>query len=205
MDTKFASPAPRQLARRLSRRQTTGLAVLMGALTLVSVGATASSLALFTSQTTVTGNAFTAGTIVLGASPATALLTASALMPGDTIDGTLVVTNSGTGALRYAMSSASTNTDTKSLRDVITLDVKTLGTSCAAFDGTSLYSGVLGASTAAIGNPATGAQTGDRALAALASETLCFRATLPILTGNAFQGTATTTTFTFDAEQTANN
>jgi hypothetical protein len=203
MDTKFASPAPRQLARRLSRGQTTGLAVLMGALTLVSVGATASSLALFTSQTTNTGNTFTAGTIVLGTSPATALLTASALMPGDTINGTLVVTNSGTGALRYAMSSSSTNADGKNLATQMTLDVKTVGTGCVNFDGTAVYTGSLNA--AAFGSSATGAQAGDRALAAAASETLCFRASLPLATGNTFQGAATTTTFTFDAEQTANN
>jgi predicted ribosomally synthesized peptide with SipW-like signal peptide len=176
---------------------------MLGALTLVSLGATASSLALFTSQTTNTGNTFTAGTIVLGTSPATALLTASALMPGDTINGTLVVSNTGTGALRYAMTSSSTNADSKNLRDQITLDVKTLGTNCATFDGTSLYSGSLNSS--AFGNPAPGADTGDRALAAAASESLCFRATLPLATGNAYQGAATTTTFTFDAEQTANN
>ena len=177
--------------------------MMMGALTLVSLGATASSLALFTSQTTNTANAFTAGTIVLGTSPASALLTSSALMPGDTIDGTLVVSNTGTGALRYAMSSSSTNTDSKDLRSQMTLAIKTLGTNCATFDGTSIYSGSLNAS--AFGSATAGADAGDRALAAAASETLCFRASLPLATGNTYQGAATTTTFTFDAEQTANN
>ena len=56
-----------------------------------------------------------------------------------------------------------------------------------------------------IGNPASGADAGDRVIAAASSETLCFRLTLPIGTGNAYQGATTTTTFTFDAEQTANN
>jgi hypothetical protein len=203
MNFPLATPTLRTRARRLSRGQTSGLAVMLGALTLVSVGATASSLALFTSQTTNTGNAFTAGTIVLGTSPATALLTASALMPGDTINGTLVVSNTGTGALRYSMSSSSTNADGKGLAPQMTLAVKTLGTSCAAFDGTSIYSGTLAA--AAFGSPTAGAQAGDRSLAAAATETLCFRSALDISTPNAFQGAATTTTFTFDAEQTANN
>jgi len=37
------------------------------------------------------------------------------------------------------------------------------------------------------------------------NEVLCFRFTLPIGTGNALQNQSTTATFTFDAEQTANN
>jgi hypothetical protein len=37
------------------------------------------------------------------------------------------------------------------------------------------------------------------------SETLCFRVNLPLATGNGFQSATTTATFTFDAEQTANN
>jgi spore coat-associated protein N len=182
------------------------LAALIGAL--VAVGALAfggvtTSLALFTDSQTVSGNAFTTGTISLGLSPATALLTSSALMPGDTLNGTLVVTNSGTAQLRYAMSSSSTNADGKGLAAQMTLTVKTLGTSCAVFDGTTVYSGALG--SAAFGSNATGAQAGDRTLSGAASETLCFRASLPLSTGNAYQGAATTTTFTFDAEQTANN
>jgi len=141
--------------------------------------------------------------VILGLNPVTALLTSANMMPGDTVAGSLVVTNSGTGQLRYAMTSASTNADTKGLMNQITLTVKTLGTSCAVFDGTSLYSGAL--SAAAFGNPAQGAQAGDRTLNGAANETLCFQANLPAATGNAFQGATTTTTFTFSAEQTANN
>jgi 3-oxoacyl-(acyl-carrier-protein) synthase len=51
----------------------------------------------------------------------------------------------------------------------------------------------------------TEANAGDRALAGLANETLCFKATLPLSTNNTFQNTSTSVTFTFDAEQTANN
>lgn len=184
-------------------RRRRGLLVLLLALSLGTVGAGAFSLALFTDSAAVGANAFAAGTVVLGVSPATALLTASGMMPGDTVSGSLVVSNAGTGQLRYAMSSASTNADGKNLRDQLSLTVKTLGTSCAAFDGTSLYSGAL--SAAAFGSNAQGAQAGDRTLAAGTNDTLCFQATLPIGTGNAFQGASTTTTLTFDAEQTANN
>jgi spore coat-associated protein N len=64
---------------------------------------------------------------------------------------------------------------------------------------------VLGASTAAVGSPAAGAQAGDRTLNGLSNETLCFRIQLPLATGNAYAAASAVTTFTFDAEQTANN
>jgi Camelysin metallo-endopeptidase len=187
---------------RARRRLPLLVALTLGLLT-ASVIAVSGSLAIFTSAPTVGGNAFTTGTVVLGVNPTTALLTSANMMPGDTVAGSLVVSNTGTGQLRYAMTSSSTNTDTKGLMNQITLTVKTLGTSCAVFDGTSLYSGAL--SAAAFGNPAQGAQAGDRTLNGAASETLCFQANLPASTGNAFQGATTTTTFTFSAEQTANN
>ncbi len=56
-----------------------------------------------------------------------------------------------------------------------------------------------------IGSNTQGAQAGDRPLSASASEVLCFAVVLPLSTGNASQGLSNTATFTFDAEQTANN
>jgi len=203
MDPNLMDHRPVSGRHRFHRHRGGALGLLLVALTIVSLAATVSSLALFTDQKTVAGNAFTAGTIVLGVNPATALLTASALMPGDNINGTLVASNSGTGALRYAMSSSSTNADGKNLATQMTLTIKTVGSGCGAFDGTSIYSGSL--ASAAFGNSTPGADTGDRNLAAGTNETLCFRAGLPSSTGNAYQGATTTTTFTFDAEQTANN
>jgi len=194
---------PEPPSGRRPRRRLSLLIALTLALLAASAVAVSGSLAIFTSAPTVGGNAFTTGTVVLGVNPTTALLTSANMMPGDTVAGSLVVTNSGTGQLRYAMTSASTNTDTKGLMNQISLTIKTLGTSCAVFDGTSLYGGAL--SAAAFGNPAQGAQAGDRTLNGAASETLCFQANLPAATGNAFQGATTTTTFTFSAEQTANN
>lgn len=169
------------------------------------------SLALFTDQESA-ASAFTTGTIVLDDVKIDALvLTTTALMPGDAVTDDVVVENDGTAELRYAMSSSSTNADTQSLRDALSLTVKTVdittpGTPCNDFDGaTTLYSGVFGASTAAFGDPAPGDDTDDRTLAAGASETLCFRVSLPSSTGNGAQGATTTMTFTFDAEQTSSN
>ena len=128
------------------------------------------------------------------------------MMPGDVANGTLTVQNTGTGTLRWAMTTAATNTDTKNLRDQLGLVIKTKDTNtagCGNFNGTQLYSGTLAA--AVVGDPAVGDQGSDRTLAGAASEVICYRATLPIATGNTFQGAATTATFTFSAEQTANN
>jgi hypothetical protein len=123
----------------------------------------------------------------------------------------MVVTNAGNLALRYAVSSTATNTDAKALKDQLVLSVKTVDvttptTPCDNFDGTSLFAGDLDSTDGKIlGDALTGFQTGDRALAAAATETLCFRAALPTDTANAFQGATTTATFTFAAEQTVNN
>ena len=67
--------------------------------------------------------------------------------------------------------------------------------------------GLLGTTgTSAIwGSPVQGAQAGDRVLAAGANEVFCVNVTLPLAATNASQGATTTATFTFDAEQTANN
>ena len=175
-------------------------------LAIASIGTTVYTFALFTSSAANGSNDFTTGTIDIAVSPASAVLTASGMMPGDTSNGTLTVQNNGTGSLRYAMTTAATNADGKGLRDQLSLVIRTKDTNtagCGNFNGTQLYSGAL--SAALIGDPATGDQGSDRTLTGASSEVICFRATLPIGTGNAFQGAATTATFTFSAEQTANN
>ena len=207
-----AARAALDVARRRRRRTRRVLGLLLLFLLLIpSVGATYLTLALFTDQETVTAD-FTTGTIDLDGTKIDALvLTTSALMPGDTVTDDVVVENDGTAQLRYAMTTSSTNADSKALRDALTLTIKTIdvtlpATPCDNFDGAStLYSGALGASTAKFGNPAQGSDSGDRTLNAGANETLCFRVSLPSGTGNSYQGATTTTTFTFDAEQTSNN
>jgi hypothetical protein len=159
------------------------------------------SIAQFTDSDTSSGS-FTTGTLDIAVSPST-LFTVTAMVPGDTVNATLTVSNGGTVQLRYAMTSSSTNPDTKALRDQLTLTIKTVGTSCATFDGTQLYAGAL--SAAAFGSVSQGQQASDRLLDAATSEQLCFRVSLPLSSGNAFQSATTTTTFTFSAEQTANN
>jgi hypothetical protein len=191
MDTQAIDPDVRR------RRRRRGLIALLLTLSVATAGAGVFSLAVFTSSQASTG-AFTTGTIVLGVSPST-MFTVTNMLPGDTGSQTVTVSNTGTGALRYAMSSSSTNADTKNLRGQLQFTVKT--GACAGT--TSLYSGTLNG--AALGDPTQGAQAGDRTLASGGSEQLCFAWSLPLATGDAFQGATTTTTFTFDAEQTQNN
>ena len=173
------------------------LAALLG-LSVLSVGAGAFSLAIFTDTAASTGT-FAAGTIDITSSPTVAFTVAN-MMPGDTNTQALTIANAGTAQLRYAMTAAATNT----LGTTLTLTVKTLGTSCALFDGTSVLAATV-LNGATIGSPLQGPDTGDRTLAGATNEVLCFRVTLPGNTGNLLQGITSAATFTFDAEQVANN
>jgi spore coat-associated protein N len=159
-------------------------------------------LSLFTESVDNGNNAFTSGSVDISTTPASEFITMSNMAPGDSVTDQVTITNGGTLELRYAMTTAATNTDSLNLRDALTLTIKTLGTSCAAFDGTQLYTGTL--ANGAFGNPAQGEDTGDRTLAASASEDLCFRVEFPSGAAGP-EGAATTATFTFAAEQTTNN
>jgi hypothetical protein len=181
-----------------SRRRRRGILALLLGLTTLSLGAGMFSLAIFTDTDDSTGS-FEAGTVDIESSPAVAF-TVTAMVPGDSVTQALTIDNDGTASLRYALSTVASDP----LGDALTLEIKTIGTDCATFDGTA----VLAATTldgAGFGSSAQGAQAGDRTLAAAASEVLCFRVALPLATGNALQAATSDVTFTFDAEQTANN
>jgi hypothetical protein len=183
--------------RRNVRRA--GLILLLAASAALTVGTGASTLAIFPDSANATA-AFSAGTVDLTTAPAT-VFTANGIYPGDSGIQTVTVGNGGTGTLRYAMSTSATNADGLGLAAQLELTI-TAGTCPGA--GGPLY-GAAALGSAAFGNPAQGAQAGDRTLAGAASEDLCFAWSLPTATGNGFQGAATTATFTFAAEQTANN
>ena len=173
--------------------------------------------AIFTDQQT-DNSTFTTGTVALDAAKIAAMdLTTAGMMPGDTATSSVMVQNDGSAQLRYAVSQSSTNTDTKNLRSVLNVVVKTADTGagtdfasdgnyCDDGTGTTLHaSAALGATGNLVGDPTQGAQAGDRTLNGSASEVLCFYVSLPLSTANTYQGASTVTTFTFDAEQTANN
>jgi spore coat-associated protein N len=165
----------------------------------------ADSLAVFTDSEVNAANVFGSGTIVLDDSPGSAAVTLTNMAPGDSVISPLILTNNGSLPLRYAMSTGTTNVDGKALAGQLELTIRAkTGALCTAEDGAILYGPAVLAS-GALGSNAQGAQAGDRTLAAAGVETLCFKVQLPLATGNAFQNATTTATFTFDAEQTANN
>ena len=186
-----------KIVARAAKGRRAMLAIVLGS-SLAMLGAGAMSLAVFTDSDT-NGATWTTGTIILGVTPTT-VFNPGVVMPGDFGEQTVTVANTGTGALRYAMSSLATNTDTKGLRSQLNLTIH--AGPCGSSAGL-LYSGTL--QGAAFGSSAQGAQAGDRPVAAGANEQLCFAWNLPLTTGDAFQGASTTATFTFDAEQTKNN
>jgi hypothetical protein len=193
--------------RRTDARIAASVLLVMG----LATAWTQDTLAIFTDQDTVGANAFTGGTVALTTNPTTALVTYSNMLPGDSVTNSIVVSNTGNAQLRYAISSSATNADSKALKDQLVLTVKTIdvttpGTPCDNFDGTQLYTGDLDSTAGKlVGDSTQGSQAGDRSLNASNNETLCFRANLPLATGNTYQGATTTATFTFDSEQTANN
>lgn len=143
---------------------------------------------------------FTTGTVDLTATAnAFASLTVDNLKPGDVKYAPLTVTNAGTLAYGYTMSTASTNADNKGLRDQLTLGIKKVANAAACDVAGVGYTASV--DTADAGGSLSGAAIASRALAAGTNEVLCFRVELPGATGNSFQDSTTTATFTFAATQ----
>jgi len=185
------------------------LAATIGILATLVAVLSLTALALFTDTQSVPGNAFTTGTVDISTAPTSALVTFSGMAPGDQVTNPITVTNAGTLALRYAVTSTTTE---NTLAAQLDLTIKSGVTTCTnggfGSSGTVVYAtGDLGSTTGVnvIGNPVQGSQAGDRTLAASANEILCFNVSLPSSTGNTFQGLTSTATFAFEAEQTANN
>ncbi len=123
----------------------------------------------------------------------------SNLVPGDSFVARLTVQNSGDLNLIYAMTTTTSGDATLASTLQLTIRTKTANP-CSSQDGTVVY-GPGSLSAAAIGNATHGVQTGDRTLAAGASEDLCFTVSLPSGTSTTVQATSVGATFTFQAEQ----
>ena len=192
-----------------SARQTARKAAAAGLLLVVGLGAVSiTSLALFTDSEVIADNTFTTGTLDIAASPVSAVVAMTGMVPGDDVTAPLAVANNGSLDFRYSMTSTTTE---DVLADLLRLTVKTGVTGCDdigwSADGTVVYDGTLGASVTqpVLGSRSPGADPGDRELAPGESEELCLRVALPLSVTNEAQGLSTEATFTLDAEQTANN
>jgi predicted ribosomally synthesized peptide with SipW-like signal peptide len=195
--------------RDLSRRHLSRILFVLLVVGVVAASLGVASNAIWTDSQDVDANVFSTGTIDISTNPTTALVTFTGMAPGDQVTNPITVTNAGSLQLRYAVTSDTTE-DT--LAAQLDLTMKTGVTTCTNVgfdtDGTVIYGpGDLGstAGTNVIGDPTPGEDTGDRTLNASANEVLCFNVELPSSTGNSFQGLTSTATFTFAAEQTANN
>ena len=125
----------------------------------------------------------------LALGPGTVRFDLTDAVPGVDADAVFELANSGTLGLRYALSRVASNADGRQLATQIVLVIRTEGSGCQEFDGSTIYDG-----------PLVDAAFGNRELAAGAAETLCARASLPLATDNRYQGASTTVAFTFTAE-----
>jgi hypothetical protein len=171
----------------------------------LAVVPSASTLAVFSSAGALPANAFTTGAVRLSTIPSTAVVAFEVMSPGDATVGRATVLNDGTSRLRYVMQTSVAGAP--ALAQALELSIKSGVSDCSSggfgLDGAILYEGPL--SEGALGDPEPGGQAGDRTLGPSSAETLCFLARLPLTGSNALQSTSATATFTFDAEQTANN
>ena len=191
-----------------------GRLIMTAGVFLMAAGAAVTGLtgAVFSDTDSVGGNVFSTGTVTIGASPASAVVTFSDMAPGDSVVGDMTVSNDGTLELRYAVTSTTTENTLAAQLDFTIWDEAEEadgGTDCnASAPVTVLYGAAdLGSTSGidAIGDPAQGSQSGDRTLSASTSEVLCFLVALPSSSGNSYQGLSSTSTVAFQAEQTANN
>jgi hypothetical protein len=97
------------------------------------------------------------------------------------------------------MSSSSTNTDSKALRDTLRLGAKKVVNAAACDSAGVGYAASL--TTVMAEGAISSAAISSRAVATGASEVLCFKVELPSSAGDSLQDATTTTTMTFSASQ----
>jgi hypothetical protein len=156
--------------------------------------------AYLTSAVNGAGNTFTAGYIQIGAGIAVGdTLTMSNMVPGDSFLARLTIQNSGNLDLHYAMTTSTSGDATLASTLQLTIRAKT-SNPCSNQDGAIVY-GPGNLSAGAIGNPAHGADPGDRVVTAGSSDNLCFKVALPGTAPLSVQGKNIGATFSFAAEQ----
>ncbi len=206
------APSREDLARRHRAWATGAILVLAG------VGATSlTTAAVFTDADPLTG-ALSTGTLVLEAGGAELTMPVGGLAPGGTVVAPLTVRNTGSLELRYAlsMSAASTSAAGADLRDQLrlrvledatcTLDSVTSARELGRVPAADGAFGLPGEQVAVVGDPATGAQSGDRTLVAVTgAETLCLEVHMARDAGNDYQDTSVALSLVLDSEQTVNN
>ena len=214
-------PAGPTVLERARRRRLVASAATIG---IAVVGVTSlTTSALFSDNDDAGVNGFTTGSVSIDATPDSVSITTDPLVaPGDTTWFELSVTNDGSLAQRYAVRYAATSANSDSAPDgraapdlaaQVELSMYATpaeGTCDAASAGATntishLPTMVSGAQQNLIGSTVDGQQLGDRLLASNASEKLCGSLHVPTTLTNDFTDSSVAVSFTFYAEQTANN
>ena len=170
------------------RRTVGALAVVLAA-----VGITVGSGANFTAHAANPSNTFTAGTLTIGSSAASALFNAPNMKPGDSVTGTVDIANTGSVPGTFTMATSNA-VDTGALLGQLDLKIEDCGlysgTTAPTCAGTNV---VYNAKAGAVGTLALGS------FAASAKHRYKIDITLPSSTTNAFQGKTATVEFDWDA------
>lgn len=187
-------------------------AVLVAAGTLACAGVLQTtvlpSAALLTDTEATSAATVSSGSVSLALSGGAATgswLGSMSLVPGGASYAGILVANDGASRFRYSVTAAATGTLAPALRiSVVRLASGTTSCTSSTFSAGNSAGGptMLGSSVDVVGDPSTGAQTGDRLLAAGASERLCAKVELPFGSGlgASARGASASTTFTFHAE-----
>jgi hypothetical protein len=175
----------------LKKLRSNRILLTLAAISAISVVAVGGTYANFTATpTTITSNAFASGSLTMTRSGSGAILTASAMKIGDSVSGSVTITNTGSLAGVYTLDGATTGSS--ALAGQLQLKIY----ADADNTGTPVYNGALsGVGSAALG---TFAANGG-------AHTYYFHVSLPT-TGtdagdNLFQGLAASATFTWSATQ----
>ena len=165
------------------------------AVVLAAIGITVGSGASFTASAANPGNVFTTGTLTIGNTPGTALLTAGSLKPGDSTTGTVDITNTGSLAGDFVLKTANPTGYTALLSQlqvtVLDCGAWTITAPDCVSGTTSKYSGtVSGLTNATLGNYAGGIKHRYK-----------ITATLPPSTDDTYQGRTAGIDFAWSATQ----
>ena len=163
------------------------------AVVLAAVGITVGSGANFTARAANPNNAFTAGTLTVGSTASSALFNAPNMKPGENVNGTVDIANTGSVPGTFTLSTSNV-VDTGALLGQLDLKVE----DCGVYSGSTaptcagtnfVYNGkASGLTSAALGS-----------FAASAKHRYNFVVTLPSSTTNAFQGKTASVEFDWDA------
>jgi spore coat-associated protein N len=169
----------------------TKILLSLAAVGAISVAAIGGTFANFTSApTSISSNAFASGTLTMSSSSNSAIFSSAAMKIGDTANGSITITNTGTLAGAYTLQGSLVSGSSAALASQLHLTIyKDTDNS-----GTPVYNGSLGGFSASLGTfaatngahtfyfhvslPSTGTDAGDNVLQGLsADETFTWTAT----------------------------